>query len=72
MHVGDLCISEILCGELIVGGCVKSEKPAAEFAAGRWWWWGWSQLPLDLLANITIKLFSLGPWLSFPLEQQRI
>lgn len=35
VHCGEICTSsETLCGELIAGGCVRSEKSATEAAAG--------------------------------------
>ena len=42
---------------------MRSEKPAADIVAGRWWW-GWSQLPLYLLATFTIRFFRPLPFLA--------
>lgn len=54
-----------LRGELILRECESSEKPAGDLVTSSWWWWVWSQL-LDLLVNVTIKLFSFIHSLSFP------
>ena len=55
-----------LRGELILRDCESSEKPAGDLVTSSWWWWVWSQLLLDLLVSVAIKLLSFVHSLSFP------